>query len=219
MIGGVHGVEPQSAYVAKKLAEFLNLEQFIQPQDLFAIYKGSVIGQISEDLPYSVKKNFIVIPDLNRDGLKNNTRGNARGVDINRNFPSVNWSSNFVDKAYFPGEYPASEKETQELVKIIKKVTWDLFISIHTNHFVKYRNPPQVNFDGPQNTWGHAQGKYLAQLMELPFTHDIGYSTNGSLGSYARDIGVPCITIELDDKYGDEGAWAKYGLSLMKFLN
>jgi phosphoserine aminotransferase len=83
---------------------------------------------------------------------------------------------------------------------------------------VKHHNPPQVNFDGPQNSWGHAQGQILAEILELPFTHDIGYATPGSLGSYCKDQDIACVTLEMEDEYSDQGAWAKYGLELVRFL-
>jgi murein peptide amidase A len=210
ILGGTHGVEPQSEYVARKLAEHFKLKKIYNAkyENVFDLFQGEVEG-----------KQITIIPDLNRDGLKNNTRGNSRGVDLNRNMPAYNWSSNYSDKAYYPGTEPASELETKALVDLIKNNNFEFFISIHTNHYVRHQNPPQVNFDGPQDTVGHIEAEVLAEFLELPLTHDIGYSTPGSLGSYAKDLQIPCVTLELDDKFSNEGSWAKYSNPLIRFLS
>ncbi|MCE2929242.1 MAG: DUF2817 domain-containing protein [Candidatus Caenarcaniphilales bacterium] len=210
ILGGVHGVEPQSAYVAHHLANYYNLQKSNDPRflELFDLYTGSL----------EPKAQLVVIPDFNRYGLKNNTRGNERGVDLNRNLPAFNWSSNYQDKVYFPGTAPASESQTKLLVEIINNNKFDLIISLHTNHFVKNPNPPQVNFDGIEVSWGFEQAKILGKLLELPVTTDIGYSTPGSLGSYCKQINTPCITIEFDDKLSKEGVWALYAPEIIRYL-
>ena len=210
ILGGTHGVEPQSEYLVRHLAKHFKLKQAfdVKYEGLFDLFEGEIAG-----------KKVVLIPDLNRYGLKNNTRGNAEGVDLNRNMPAYNWNPNYSSKEYFPGRGPASEKESKVLVDIIKANDFDFFLSVHTNHFVQHENAPQVNFDGPQDSVGHIEAGILAEILELPLTHDIGYTTPGSLGSYAKDLGVPCATLELDDKYSSEGAWAKYGNGVIEFLS
>lgn len=206
IIGGTHGVEPQSTYVVEKLAQHFNLLEHKPPElnRLFKVYRGMLEFRLE----------LILIPDLNRYGLDHNTRGNAKGVDLNRNMPAANWSSNYTNLVYFPGTRPGSELETQALVNIIKENNIGLIISLHTNHYVANPNPPQVNYDGLIRAPGHKIALKLGRLLELPVTEDIGYPTPGSLGSYAKDQKIPCITLEMDDKYSNEGAWAKYGTAL-----
>lgn len=211
ILGGVHGVEPQSEFIVRKLCEHFNLQKQRHQRlwGLFDVFMGVVPPQT----------HLTMIPDVNRYGLRNKTRTNANKVDLNRNLPANNWQSSYSDLAYFPGTSPASELETKLLVEIIVNGNFDLIISIHTNHYVQHANPPEVNFDGKDPSWGCSQAKRLAKIIELPFSTDIGYSTPGSLGSYAKDKDLSCITIELDDKYENLASWAKYGNSLVEFLN
>lgn len=206
LIGGTHGVEPQSSYLVLRSIRALKIPQQLDINliGIFDLYKSESIT---------------AIPDLNRFGLQNFIRGNEHGVDLNRNMPSQNWSSAYQDLAYFPGMHPGSEKQTKALVKTIKEGDFDLILSIHTNHYVQHPNPPQVNYDGIKGIWGHDKADDLAKQLELPLTDDIGYSTPGSLGSYCKDIKLPCITLEIDDKFTKEGAWGKYGLHLLAWLD
>jgi murein peptide amidase A len=57
-----------------------------------------------------------VVPDLNPDGAAAGRRGNARGVDLNRNAP---WRWRDLEGVFFSGERPLSEPETRAIVTLI----------------------------------------------------------------------------------------------------
>lgn len=73
-----------------------------------------------------------VIPSVNPDGNANGSRTNARGVDLNRNFPA-NWEP--IDCAAHPqycsGGEPMSEPETQALVSFVTTIQPRLTIWYH----------------------------------------------------------------------------------------
>jgi hypothetical protein len=78
--------------------------------------------------PPVVGANIWVIPDLNPDGYVRNTRKNARGVDLNRNFP-YDWRRQ--TGAYDSGPKPASEPETRATMRFLDTVKPDYVISLH----------------------------------------------------------------------------------------
>ena len=72
--------------------------------------------------------NLWVVPTYNPDGLARGTRKNARGVDLNRNFP-YRWAD--LDGPYESGPRPRSEPETRAVVRFLKDVEPHRILSFH----------------------------------------------------------------------------------------
>ena len=165
IIGGVHGDEPAGFISALKLAQFLKRN------------------------PSAIKNSVIIVPCINPDGLAKRTRVNARGVDINRNFPGKTWSSEFIKIYNNPGPYPASEPETVAIIKLIEEHKPNMIIQMHQPFNALYPSP-------------NASAVLMNQmsvLAEMPVLDDVGYPTPGSLGNYraAYSREVIGITFEL----------------------
>ncbi len=132
------------------------------------------------------------VPSLNPDGLfaKPAKRVNANGVDLNRNFPTPDWSRaardywevrTRRDPRRWPGITPLSEPETQFLYRQMKDFKPNLIVSVHAPYGV-------LDFDGPKVPPSRLGRLYLDQVGIFP----------GSLGNFGGvHGGVPVVTIEL----------------------
>ena len=132
----------------------------------------------------------------NPDGMLRGTRGNARGVDLNRNFPTANWSPDPVhyktrasdarDIALSPGTEPASEPETSALIALLERRKPRAVVSLHA---------ALACIDDPSAS--HL-ARQLAKRCALPLQADIGYPTPGSMGTWAGERGLTLVTWELE---------------------
>lgn len=71
---------------------------------------------------------ILVVPTLNPDGLARGTRGNAHGVDLNRNFP-FDWRP--LSGGEYSGEGPLSEPESRAAHRFILRTEPDVTIWFH----------------------------------------------------------------------------------------
>ncbi len=185
IFGGFHGDEVLGVEFVQKFADFLYREG--QHQTLAHIF---------------------IVPALNPDGLITDTRVNSNGVDINRNFPTNNWTTTYDNNKNYPGESPASEPETRAVIALLDKVKPQRIVTVHTPLKV-------VNYDGP----GLKLASSMAALNGYPVAGDIGYPTPGSFGTYAgKEKQIPVITLELPNAPLDE-IWEANRQALMRALN
>jgi protein MpaA len=69
-----------------------------------------------------------IVPDLNPDGSAAGTRGNARGVDLNRNFP---WRWQPLTGLFDSGSKPLSEPESRIAYRLIRQLRPAVSIWFH----------------------------------------------------------------------------------------
>lgn len=144
-------------------------------------------------------RHVVLVPVANPDGYAANTRGNASGVDLNRNFDAANWGTS---KRAQGGVEPLSEHESNFLVALFEEYQPDRVVSLHQPLGL-------VDFDGP----GEAYARAVAAAGNLP-VEQLG-SRPGSFGSYVGvDHQIPILTIELPagaQRWSDAKLWERFG--------
>ena len=172
VLGGIHGDEMSSSSL---VFHWINLASN---------------SPVADMAPHAIHWRFI--PSLNPDGLfaRPSKRMNARGVDLNRNFPTPNWDRDAKlywekrtkrDPRRWPGNKPLSEPESRFLYEQMDSFKPNLIVSVHAPFGV-------LDFDGPTVPPTRLGRLYLDQVGIYP----------GSLGNYGGiHKGVPVVTIEL----------------------
>lgn len=178
LMGGVHGDEPLGVHLAQQT---LNL--------------------LEKDLKDQKMAPWILIPCLNPDGLKSNTRVNGRGVDLNRNYPSKSWSPTAEKERYNPGPSPGSEAEIKAVVNLIRTVKPRLIIHCHSWK-------PMIVCAGEP---GLKDAERLSRSSGYEIKPEIGYPTPGSLSQFGWwDNQIPVICIEEADEVAESSVWPRF---------
>ena len=171
VVGSIHGDEQGGIPVARAL-ERLN------PKDL----------------------DLWVVPDLNPDGVAADTRHNAHGVDLNRNFP-IRWQP--TGGFYASGPRPLSERESRIAYRLILRIRPQVTIWFHQHLDMVWADAPNRHVEevfarvsglpyqpmprlgGTSVTWQNATLKgTTAFAAELP----AGTPTAASVARYVRAV-------------------------------
>ena len=170
VFAGIHGEEPETSVVLSR-----SLRALADPLERCA-----------------------VVVAANPDGLIRGTRGNARGVDLNRNFPTQDWQPDSVTHRWVTeepsevllstGGSPGSEPETQALVALVAKLDPARVFAMHA---------PLACMDDPEES---SEACWLSEQTQLPVVSGVGYPTPGSFGTWCAERQLPVITYEFPRK-------------------
>jgi murein peptide amidase A len=137
---------------------------------------GLQIVALLTGLPVPPGVDLYLVDTMNPDGVARNTRGNANGVDLNRNFP-YNWGPiGTAGDWQYAGPAAASEPETRAAVEFISAVGPDLVIWYHQD---LYTISPGEGRDGA------IRARY-AELTGLPIETITGGTYTGVAAQWAR---------------------------------
>ena len=199
---------PGAAGLATDARQVAVIGTSVQGRPIRAIERGTrggtpvlVIGVIHGDeqagvaiierlatLPVPAGIDLWLVESMNPDGQAVPQRGNANGVDLNRNFP-IEWGpiAGPGDDEY-AGTGPASEPETQAIVALVTLVRPELTLFYHQD---LDRLSPSNGFEG------QLKARY-AELTGLPIERITGGTYTGVAATWIRrTTGHPSFIVEL----------------------
>lgn len=131
----------------------------------------------------------LLVTVANPDGWRARTRMNAKGVDLNRNFPD-GWKPEPLEKRKNPGPYPLSEPESQALAKLVLDEKPDQVVSVHQ---------PLVCVN-PDGEYSVPLANVMAAANGYPVVVDMAKPTPGSFGHWCAARRIPLVTLEMPAK-------------------
>lgn len=180
IVAGIHGgSEANTTALAQELIDYLALHPETMPPDI----------------------TLYVLPQLNPDGAARATgrdgRTNARGVDLNRNWPAL-WVPEWNRSGCWDlvpttaGSGPASEPETLSLIQFIAAAEVDALISYHSAALGIFPGGQ------PAESRSVALAEALAAVSDYPYPPvDTGCIFTGQLIDWAANNGIAAVDIEL----------------------
>jgi protein MpaA len=164
-----------------------------------------LIRRLLEQVP-AQETTWVVAPVVNPDGLLAGTRQNARGVDLNRNFPASTWRSELsityppgIDPRQrepgnrtnrsSPGSEPASEPETRALLELVERLQPPLVIDVHSplNLLLVRRGVPA------------GVAELLSGRAALPVVSELP-GCPGAFDDWLEESGIPAVVYEIADE-------------------
>jgi protein MpaA len=155
VVGCIHGNEPAGIAIADALMR-------VQPPKGVALW---------------------IVPDLNPDGVAADTRQNADGVDLNRNFPT-RWRAE--GGGFNSGPRPLSEPESRLAYRLILRVRPAVTIWFHQHANV---------VDDSSGSW--ALERRFAAIAGLPLRPLTRYGGSAVTWETARFPGTSAFVVEL----------------------
>ena len=182
-IGGIHGDEAEGAVATAELP---------------AAFDAAGLADLVT---------LTIMEDANPDGRAADTRDNANGVDVNRNFPASNF--NAADPSN--GGKPLNQPESRAVADTIDRIQPGLVLVAHA-----WAGRQFINFDGP----AREIAERFAASSGLPVEESSSFApTPGSLGSYfGRDRGIAVLTIEVLKGSDPSVVWDQLRAALLQAI-
>mgnify|MGYP002624478809 CR=1 FL=1 len=164
LVARFHGDEPEGEFCLRELMKEAQDQELVSPYNIY------------------------ITPCLNPSGKELFTRANGHKIDLNRNYPT----QNFTDVSFNPhtkelsSGTPASEIETKFMIETVIQYNFVRILSIHSDLHL-------IDYDGPARDLALR----FSAMCHYKLVDNIGYATNGSFGTWVGiEKQIPLITVE-----------------------
>ena len=161
VVGCIHGNEPAGIAVAESLAQDPRRARGL---DLW------------------------IVPDLNPDGVAADTRGNAHGVDLNRNFP---WRWRPLGGIFDAGSHALSEPESRLAYRLVERIRPSVAIWFHQHRDVVDESGGSVSVE---RRFAALSGLQLVRLPREPGSA-VGWENQAIRSGTAFVVELPAGTL------------------------
>lgn len=180
--GAIHGNEQSSRYIMQQWIAELEAKARETPAD----------------------RQIVVIPVVNPDGIARSGRNNARSVNLNRNFPTFNWTSDTtvsggsVEKGA-GGPSPLSEPESKALANFTLNLRPRFIVTYHSSGSLVNSNDVGVSISLGQQ---YARLAGYGFISNAATNETFGFVMTGTYEDWLIEQGIPAILIELNTDRG-----------------
>ncbi|HET7417054.1 MAG TPA: DUF2817 domain-containing protein [Solirubrobacterales bacterium] len=215
VVGAIHGNEPAGMRITSRL-----IAETERPAA--ELHQISPLPGGEFDAVRRRGFELLVVPTINPDGVAAGTRGNAHGVDLNRNFP-FRWRP--LSGGEYSGTGPLSEPETRVAERLILRERPDVTIWFHqpfglvdrpegnpfaARRFADLIGLPLVRLPGPYpgsaSRWqNHRLPRATAFVVELP--HHVSTQLVKQGTAAVRELARELTSPALDPS----GGWRRSG--------
>ncbi|MBL8122064.1 DUF2817 domain-containing protein [Candidatus Saccharibacteria bacterium] len=179
--GGIHGSEPSGSYIMQDWVAHLDANAHKIPTG----------------------RQVVVVPSLSPDGLAAGSRLNANGVNLDRNFPTSNWTKDIITSGgSVPGgggKSPLSEPEAQAIADLTTQLRPRLEVSFHSQGSLVGANACSASASvARQYAKAVGYGTMIGNAEEV-----MGYAFTGEYEEWmCEKFGTTSILIELPTHTG-----------------
>ena len=184
LVGGLHtGYEDNSRIIAEQIATYFDANRALIP-DAVTLY---------------------IVPSANPDGTALGVHTNARGVDLNRNWPADDWVADACHPATgcrpgLGGPEPLSEPETRNIYEFIDLIQPAITLVWHAEGPLVEANE-SIGADTFARTFADAAGyEYIEEWTAYPITGQLIDALEQRLSLRAMDVELSrCCSITQDE--------------------
>lgn len=198
--GGVHGRESVNPMVLLSMIEYYceELSYYLDQVTIYAIPLVNPDGYMISLCGFDTIKNNRYRENMKAKGIPYYLwKYNARGIDINRNFPCRSW------RQKFPKDMPASEPETIALMYVFEQVPAIGYIDYHCRgkQIYYFRDSMSDEYNRNQYRLACILSTITDYVLMQPDTEiELGDSGGNTVHFVSEELNIPALTLETVDE-------------------